>query len=310
MGKIPVLAPINFITGPLGSGKSVYATRLAFDYLSRGKYVALNYDLRPWKNIPKANTPEARAEALKHSYSGTPWWVTAYDYVKRKRGTPNSLEDRVRWYKSACSRCYRFEEQDDLFDFELPGDPEMEDRGLLVIDEGALRMNSRDWQARSQKNKQKYSYANKELEFMLHVRKLGWTMLLITQGFGMVDAQYRELGPTEIHMRNFAKWRMPILGTAASPVPFFVAIHWQRENRMVTGRDWFKLDKSAGHFKSSERFSVTEERMTGMRQMTQYINKPRPVHHFPHPDEKPEWWDRRSEGKGLPREAKPKGAVA
>lgn len=255
MGKIPTLASLNFITGQLGSGKSVYATRLGFHYLAMGKLFACNYDLTPYSHPYQPDHPS----------TGLPWYQTVFEKMKHPKGLASEPRYRFHTFRDIAARAFRFEEQDDLFDFTVPGNPKHEDRGLLVIDEGALRMNSRDWQQRGQKNKKSGRHHLEDLRFMVNLRKMGWTALIITQGYGMVDAQYRDLGPTEIHMRNFAKWRMPLLNIAASPVPAFVAIHYQRENRMVTGRDWFLLDKTAGHFESLQQFTFDEDRVHGMR---------------------------------------------
>jgi hypothetical protein len=259
-----VLNPINFVTGTLGSGKSYYATRQVFRYLAAGKTVALNYDLVPYVARNKKGERDPS-----HPYEAAPWWRTAHEMSKKRLAPAESPTDRWRWILGCMDRCWRFEDQEDLYDFRLPGDPDKEDRGLLVIDEGALRMNSRMWNERGAKNAKKGHHKLRDLEFMLHVRKLGWTMLLLTQGFKMIDNQYRELGPVEIRLRNLNKINIPLLNVPFSSKPRFIAIHYMAEAKLITKREYYGIGLAAGHYKSNALFSPDDERDTGLLRMSQ-----------------------------------------
>jgi hypothetical protein len=286
--KVPVLEPINFVTAPLGHGKSVYATRMAFKYLAAGKYVAANYDFVPFVGRDrKGGTWEG------HPYAGTPWYHTVWAMsqpggLKGWVGPDVPDADRWRAYEAICSRALRFEHQEQLYDYRLPGDPNVENRGLLVIDEGALRMNARMWNVRMGQNKQRAKsdsswHELKDLEFMLHVRKLGWTLLLITQDHKMIDNQYRSLGPLEIRLRNLSKMTLPVINQPLGNPgrPRFIAIHWNMETKMVQRREWYGLDRSAGHFRSNEYFDPTKDRDTSLRQMTPYPDPGAPFRYSP-----------------------------
>lgn len=284
MSKQPTLNPINFVTGTLGAGKSGYATRTAFRYLAAGKIVALNYDLIPYRG----RHPKTGEEWPGHPYHGTPWYRTVFDIkyhgLARKYAPVGS--DRWREYQEMVTRCFRFEDQSDLYDYRLPGDPEKEDRGLLVIDEGALRANARMWAERKKGNQESGRHQLSDLQFMLHVRKLGWTLLLLTQGFTMIDNQYRQLGPVEIKLRNYQKMVLPLFNVPMSRKPRFQAAHKHMEADFIMQREYFRIERAHGHYRSSEVFNPDDERETGLRQMTHLPD----VRVLDHPDDTGEMW--------------------
>lgn len=282
--KTPTLNPINFVTGTLGAGKSGYATRTAFHYLAQGKIVALNYDLIPYR----ARHPKTGEEWPDHPYHGAPWWRTVFDlkYAGLGRSYAPAGADRWREYQDIVARCLRFDDNSDLYDYVLPGDPEVEDRGLLVVDEGALRGNARMWSDRQSENKAAGRHKLADLQFMLHVRKLGWTMLFLTQGFTMIDNQYRQLGPVEIRLRNFQKMVLPIFNVPMSRKPRFMASHKHMEADFVMQRENFRIEKAFGHYRSAQVFHPGLELETGVRQMSEL---PR-ASFFPHPDDDDGMW--------------------
>lgn len=282
MAQDVALTPINFVTGTLGAGKSYYATRTAFRYLAAGKVVALNYDLIPYRG----RHPKTGEYDPDHPLDGRPWWSTVYELSRRRQRVWDRLvepDPLDRWlaYRDIVSRCYRYEDPEDLYDFRLPGDTEKEDRGLLVMDEGALRANSRMWSERKKENSARGRHALADLQFMLHIRKLGWTMLLLSQGFEMVDNQYRALGPVEIRLRNLNKMTIPVLNVPFSRKPRFIAIHYMRENDLIMRREYYGIDVTAGHYRSSAVFDPTADVQRGMRPMSEL---PR-AHWLPHPDD-------------------------
>lgn len=72
--------------------------------------------------------------------------------------------------------------------------------GVLIIDEGARWLNSRDWNA---------SDRSKVLDWLLHSRKKGWDVVLVIQHHNMLDKQVRE-GLAEMHVicRRFDRVRI------------------------------------------------------------------------------------------------------
>lgn len=71
--------------------------------------------------------------------------------------------------------------------------------GVLIVDEGARWLNSRDWNA---------SDRAKLLDWLLHSRKRGWDVVLVIQHHNMLDKQVRE-GLAEMHVicRRFDRVR-------------------------------------------------------------------------------------------------------
>ena len=248
--SVPIYNSINFVTGQLGSGKSYYATRMAFSYLAQGKYVALNYDLRGR------------------------WYGTAAGMSYTKKGLlKDTPAERYQPLRSMAAHCFRFDEIGDLHEWVLPGDPEQEDRGLLVLDEGALRHNSRSYRENMSKAKARHGDDLADLAFFVNMRKRGWTCLMLAQDLEMLDKQLRMTGVTEIQLRNFARMRLPFIKSTVAKNPKFLAVHYQHQKvSMRVGRDWFGLNKKiANHYKSLALFDRMEDvGSLGMRPMVDW----------------------------------------
>lgn len=215
-----VLNSISFVTGPLGSGKSYFAQKMVVDYLAAGKIVATNYDLTG------------------------PWWAAIPHYDKSAMGLRG--RDRVLYWQDVISRAYRYDVQDDLFDWKPFGSkPSGEDLGLLVLDEGGLNMNSRLYQMRQKKEKDLYEgNPIKSLQFYINMRKRGWTCLILAHDSGHLDNQVQSMGGGVIKLRNYARMKMPLLGIKISKKPKFNARFFTPdvsstipEHRMIYGLD-------------------------------------------------------------------------
>lgn len=236
------LQAINMVTGHLGAGKSYYGVRKAFQYLAAGKFVMLNFDLiGPWYSTAASLT---------------------FSKKQKLRGSPGFYE-RMRYI---LRHCYRFYDQSQLYEWTLPGDPAKEDRGLLVVDEAGLRNNTKTWKERGDKAKEETGDQLAELEWFVHMRKLGWTCLMLTQDSDMVDKQVRGTTSNEIHLRNLQKVKLPLVGKPVSRKPFFIAVNYYHEgkSKMINGRESYRLDKKlARHYKSNYMFSRrTAEQMS------------------------------------------------
>jgi hypothetical protein len=105
--------------------------------------------------------------------------------------------------------CYRLPDHPTLRAFEaLPlGNPNPVDEkrnGLLVLDEVATFLNSRDWQAKERAA---------VISWLLHSRKFGWDLLLIAQHPRLVDAQIRDaLCELSATARRADKFVVPVVG--------------------------------------------------------------------------------------------------
>lgn len=228
------LQAINMVTGHLGAGKSYYGVRKAAQYAAAGKYVMLNFDLvGDWYGA-----------------------ITAMTYTKKEKvaGSPGFYQ-RMRYI---LRHVYRFYDQSQLYDWTLPGDPDKEDRGLLVVDEAGLRNNTKTWKSRQDKAKAETGDELAELEWFVHMRKLGWTCLMLTQDSSMVDKQVQGTTSNEIHLRNLNKVKLPIIGKPVSRKPFFIAVNYYHEGRskMINGRETYGLKpRIANLYKSNYKFS-------------------------------------------------------
>lgn len=230
------LSPINFVTGTLGSGKSYFAMRYVRDYLREGKIVATNFELTGewWRTWSRSSGLLARLRADLEA-----------DYM---RGW--EMRDRA----------YRFDVPDDLYDFRLPG--EGEDRGLIVLDEGALRMNSREWASRAKDEKERYGTGLRSLQWYINMRKLGWSCLILAHSEAQLDNQVRAMGGAIIRCRNLKKLKIPILGWNMFRKPRFVAVHIWPETKPVHiyKREIYGLDLSvARHYRSLEQFEANPQ---------------------------------------------------
>jgi hypothetical protein len=232
-----VLNPINFVTGTLGCGKSYYAVKHIFNYLSEGKRVACNFDLLGdfW------NT------ACRRSPLG-----------KRLEGS-----DRHQWGQDCRERALRFDNMDDLYTYRLPGSGE--DRGLLVFDEAGLNLNRRMSRQRAKSDEQRHENPLAAMQFYINMRKRGWTCLIIAHSAKHLDDQVQDLGGSIIRLRNFARVKMPVIGVSLTKEPRFLAIHFWPEVRTITKREFYGLDKKiARHYRSMDEFEW-EPKTKGLR---------------------------------------------
>lgn len=253
------LQAINLVTGHLGSGKSYYAMRMIERYARAGKFVMCNFDL----------------------YG--PWWSTFVDrtyskkelYRVRTQGSSAAFDrDRYDRMRYILRHVWRFYDQSELYNYVLPGDPRKEDRGLLVVDEAALHNNARTGKERQQKAAERTGDALAEFEWFIHMRKLGWTCLMLTQDSDMVDKQLKGTTSSEVHLRNLAKVKIPFVGIPLARKPTFVAVYYWQEGAkkgQPVGRDYYGLDvRLANHYRSNHRFSRRDGEAGAMGPMYDY----------------------------------------
>lgn len=184
---------LNYVVGPMGSGKSLYGVRKIVGYLLNGQYVVTNVELRP----------EAFDLIARRTVVGRPW-----AFRRRSR-----IADRLRSY-------YVFET--DLaaaIRYRVPGRGEA--RALFVWDETHNDLNNRNWRERAK------AHANARgtdslLEWATQLRKLGYVGFLLSQHHENTDAALRRVCSFVVRMQN-QREQTRLLGVRVTPWPLFLA---------------------------------------------------------------------------------------
>ena len=186
---------ITLKTGGVGEGKSASTIALCIEHLRRGGVVATNFGLADnwseglarWKitDILDPDWKQKRAHDLWSRWFRIGTVETINDLSKQ-------LPDLVNGEKGREVKAYRKTGR--------KGRPES--LGLLVLDEGHIFFNSRDW-----KNNMPM------IHFCSQSRKKGWDVVIIAHDADMIDSQIRKgLINFEETTRNLAKARMlPLL---------------------------------------------------------------------------------------------------
>lgn len=105
-------------------------------------------------------------------------------------------------------RLIRMPDKPTLFDFESIGigntSYDESKNGLIVLDECGTWFNARNWQDKTRQAVNNY---------LLHVRKLGWDVILIVQDISIVDSQAREaLSEFTAFCKRMDNFQIPLLG--------------------------------------------------------------------------------------------------
>lgn len=177
----------TLLAGKRGAGKSLIAVSRMREYMWAGRMVATNLNLRVEYLVPPRN---------KIRPFRVPDWPTAEDMMALPLGNPG-LEWREGEKYPVMREGYKFSE---------------DENGLLVLDELATFLNSRDWQA---KDRQAL------INWLLHSRKFGWDLLFISQHVGLVDKQVRDaLFDLFATTRRLDKVQVPVIGRIAAIMGF------------------------------------------------------------------------------------------
>lgn len=177
----------TLLAGKRGAGKSLIAVSRMRDYLWAGRMVATNLNIRVEHLVPPRN--RVRPYRL-------PDWPTADDLMALPLGNPG-----LQWIEGEPYPVMR------------SGYPFSEDEnGLLVLDELATFLNSRDWQGQGRQAL---------INWLLHSRKFGWDLLFIAQHVGLVDKQVRDaLFDLFATTRRLDKVQVPVIGRIAAWMGF------------------------------------------------------------------------------------------
>lgn len=182
---------LNYVTGPMGAGKSLYATRRIVEYVVAGKYAITNVELTPGWEYRVARHVSPLADAAKR------------DRIAR----------RLRGF-------YVYEtELAEAMLYDVPGKGEA--RALFIWDEGHNDLNNRNWRERAAK------YANEAgadelLEWATQLRKLGFVGFLLSQHQDNTDAALRRVCNHVIRLQN-QREQTRLLGLRVTPWPLFLA---------------------------------------------------------------------------------------
>lgn len=175
---------IALVTGQPGSGKSFYCMRELVQAFHARKFVATNVEVDPRFNWVVAND-----NALRWAIPG------------RRAKVAGQLADRL----------YVSDNLSDLMRLRMPG--RGEGRGLMILDEAHMWLNSRMWQADDR---------TEIVRFFTQHRKLGWDILLVSQFIDAIDKQVKALAEYHIQLRNLKRakvWGIPVM-----PINMFLAV--------------------------------------------------------------------------------------
>lgn len=158
---------VYLVTGRLGSGKSLAAVGRMVDYLRKGRRVVANFHVDV---SSVCITPKERLS----------------------RGVVEVIPDRPN--SQVLLGLGR-------------GGPSEHEAGLLVLDECATFLNSRQWSGQDRAA---------VVDWFLHTRKLGWDVILIVQHQSMLDKQLREaICEYLVVVKRADKLRLPVIGWIA-----------------------------------------------------------------------------------------------
>lgn len=174
---------LNFVTGPMGSGKSLFAVRKIIAAVTSGSYAVTNVSLREgWEHrvafhIAPWRAPTRRRHLADRFHS---LYVPETDLAEARR-------------------------------YRVPG--KGEGRGLFVWDEGHNDLNNRKW---------KDDGRAELLTWATQLRKLGFVGYLLTQHADNTDAALRRIANHTIRLQN-QREQTRVLGVRVSPWPLFLA---------------------------------------------------------------------------------------
>jgi hypothetical protein len=219
---------VYIITGKLGSGKTLVGVGLMRDALVEGRRVATNVDLfleelLGWRNrtaVVYRLPDQLSAKAFEDIGCGN-------ETVEMVRGRPVYDEGK---------------------------------NGLIVLDEGGLSLNSRDYREDGRKE---------FIKWCIHSRKKGWDVAIIVQHFDTLDKQVRDMfGELVVYCKRLDRIGIPYIGGLLKTLGFgggLMQVHlaickygstadspvsWRK---VFKGRDlWFSYDTRQQYFPSGE----------------------------------------------------------
>lgn len=183
-------AGLNYVVGPMGSGKSMFGVRTLAEALVAGKYVVTNVRLLPgWaEKVVAQEWPrlkgDARAAAIRRLEG---------HYVYERE-----LRTAMR-YRVPCATC-----GGDVRECGHVG-PHQEGRAVFVWDESHNDLNNRDYQGHGQDRDEREREKERRrlvVRWATQLRKLGFSGFLLSQHHENTDAQLRRVCNHIIRLQN------------------------------------------------------------------------------------------------------------
>ena len=177
---------LNYVTGPMGAGKTLYGVRRICASLIAGQYVVTNVELVPgWSE---------RLARRVTRFSGGRFTSPK---VARKLESFYVYEPDMR----------------EAMKYRLPGDGEA--RGLIIWDETHNDLNNRNWRDEGR---------DEILRWGTQLRKLGFVGFLLSQHADNTDAALRRVCNFAVRLQN-QREQTRLLGLRVTPWPLFLA-YW------------------------------------------------------------------------------------
>jgi hypothetical protein len=166
----------RFITGKLGMGKTLVSVGVAFEYLNRGSMVATNVDFYP-EHFPKKRNNTTRIIRVPDHPKASDLQALGVGNPTLEKGPDGNWRPGKNY------------------------DPNK--NSLLLLDELAQFMNSRNWNDKDRKNL---------ISHLVLLRKLGWDAYFIVQHIEMIDKQIKEALASETGRCNkLSKFNVPVI---------------------------------------------------------------------------------------------------
>lgn len=195
---------LNYVTGPMGSGKSFYGVRRIVAATIAGQYAVTNVELYDdW--------------AERVAWHVTMPWPTR---KRRARVAARLASHYVYETDLAAAMKYR-----------LPGRGEA--RGLFVWDETHNDLNNRNWRDDGRAA---------ILEWGTQLRKLGFVGYLLSQHADNTDAALRRVCNFQVRLQN-QKEQTRLLGMRVTPWPLFLAVWMPTNTPLVTKLKPMKVER-------------------------------------------------------------------
>jgi len=194
---------LNYVTGPMGAGKSLYGVRSITNALLSRQYVVTNVELVP-------------------------------DFAWRIAHHVAPLSSRKRRkVADTCMRYYVYETAlEQAIGYRLPGRGEA--RGVFIWDEGHNDLNNRSWRERRNKFANERTGGDVLLEWATQLRKLGFVGFLLSQHMDNTDAALRRVCNFAVRLQN-QREQTRLLGLRVTPWPLFLA-YWYPANIGLAGQ--------------------------------------------------------------------------